>query len=70
MVDVGTQQGYLYGSFDSSYDCKIEVSLIGESLGSTEGKVIGSDEGIKLGSSGVKVIGAVLIDVDVITLGC
>ena len=38
----------------------VEGLLIGDSLGSTYGKVIGSDEGIKLGLSGVKVLETIL----------
>ena len=47
----------------------LEVLFIGCSRGSTYGKLIGSYEGIKLGSNHVKVIGAILVNVDGITLG-
>ena len=43
--------------------------MLGDSLGSTDGKVLGSDEGIKLGLSHGKVIGTILGNGDVITLG-
>ena len=42
--------------------------LVG-SLGFTDGKVLGSDEGIKLGLSDVKVLGTILANVDGIILG-
>ena len=38
----------LAGSFDGSNYCKLEGLLLGESLVSTDGKVLVSDEGIKL----------------------
>ena len=36
--------------------------MLGVSLGSTDGKVLGSDEGIKLGSTDGKVLGTILLD--------
>ena len=39
------------------------------SLGSTGGKVIGSDEGIKMGSTDGKVLGTIIGNVDGITVG-
>ena len=39
-IDIGTELGSLYGAFDGSNYCKVEVLLIGYTLG--------SDEGIKL----------------------
>ena len=39
----------LYGSFDGSNDFQLGGLLIAYSLGYTGGKVIGSDEGVKLG---------------------
>ena len=42
--------------------------LVG-SLRYNDGKVLGSDEGIKLGLSGCKVFGIILVNVDGITLG-
>ena len=44
-LDVGTELLFLDGSFDGSNDCKLEVLLIGDSLLSTDGTVLGSDEG-------------------------
>ena len=38
-------------------------------MGYTDGKVHGSDEGIRLGSTNGKVLGTTLIDVDGIILG-
>ena len=59
-VNVETEMGYFDGSFDGSYDCKIELLLFGDSLGSTYGKVICSDEGIKLGLFCCELICAIL----------
>ena len=42
--------------------------MLGDSLGSTYGNVLGFYEGIKLGISGGKVIGTILRNVDGITL--
>ena len=42
---------------------------MGGSLGYTAGKVLGSDEGIKLGFADGKVIFTILVNVDRITLG-
>ena len=50
-LDIGTELGYLYGSFDGSNDGNIEGLFLGGSLGFTISKVLGSDEGIKLGLS-------------------
>ena len=47
-LDVGTEMGYLDGSFYGSNDGKLEGLLIGDYLRFTNGKLIGSDEGIKL----------------------
>ena len=47
----------------------VEDLLIGDSLGPTDGKVLGSNEGIKLGSTDGKVLGTIIANVDVITLG-
>ena len=41
--------------------------MIGVSLISTDGKVLGYDEGIKLGSTYGKVYGPILVNVDLIT---
>ena len=43
--------------------------MLGGSLGYTYGKVLGSDEGIKLGLSDGKVIDTIIRNVDGITLG-
>ena len=43
--------------------------MIGDSLGYTDGKVLGSDEGIKLLSTGGKLFVTILVIVDRITLG-
>ena len=43
--------------------------MLGESLVYTDGKLFGSDEGIRLGSTDGKVLGTILGNVDGITLG-
>ena len=58
----------LYGSFDISNDGKLEGILLGGSLGYTDNKMLGSDEGIKLAPNDGKVIGTILGDLDGITL--
>ena len=68
-LDFGTELGYLDGSFDSSNVGYLEGILIGESMVCTYGKVLVSDEGIKLISTAGKVLGTVLVNVDGITLG-
>ena len=67
-LDVGRYLSALYGSLDSSNYVKIEGLLLGDSLGSTGGKVLGSDEGIKLGFSDGKVISTALGNLNVIIL--
>ena len=47
-VDFGTELGYLDGSFYCSYGGNIEGLFIGDSLGYTDGKLFGPDEGIIL----------------------
>ena len=42
-IYVGTELGSLVGYFDCSNDGKLEVLFLGGSLGSTDGKVFGSD---------------------------
>ena len=59
-IEVGTEMGSLDGLFDCPNDVNIEGLLTGDSLVYTEGKVIGSNKGIKLGLSGGKVIGTIL----------
>ena len=68
-IDGETQIDSLYGSFDGSIDVKAEELFLGDSLGSTDNKVLGSDEGIKLGSSGGKLLVIIPVNVDGITLG-
>ena len=69
MLDDGTEPGSLDGSFDGSNYSKPEGLLLGDSLVSTDGKVLRSDEGIELGCTDGKVLGNVLGNIDVITLG-
>ena len=69
VIDVGTELFSLDAPFDNSKDGKLQVLLLVESLGYTYGKVLGSDEGIKLGSTYVKVLGTILEDVDGIIPG-
>ena len=47
-IDIGTDLGSLYGSFDGSNYGNLWGVLIEDSLGYIDGKVFGSDEGIKL----------------------
>ena len=54
----------LDGYFDGYNDGKLEGLFIGGSLGSTDGKALGSDEVIKLGSMYRKLIGTIIGDVD------
>ena len=42
-LDVGTEFGFLDGYFDGYNDGKLEELFLGESLGSTDVKVLGSD---------------------------
>ena len=64
-----TELGSLLENINSSNNGKIEGLLIGDSLGSTDVTVLGSDKGIKLGSTGDEALGTILGDVDRITLG-
>ena len=59
----------LYGVFDCFNDGKFKIIIILGTFVSTDSKVLGSDEGIKLGSTGGKLLGTILGDTDVITLG-
>ena len=59
-VDVGTELEYLYGTFDSYNFGKLESLFFWDSLWSTDGKVLGSDEGIKMGSTNGEVLGNIL----------
>ena len=67
-IVVGTKLDSLSVSFDCSNYGKMEVPFLGDSLRSTDGRVFGSDEGIKMGLSYGKVFGIVLVNVDRITL--
>ena len=67
-IDVVTELGSLDESFDGSNDVKLEVLLLGGLLGFTDGKVLGSDEGIKTGSTDVNMLGTIIVNVDGITL--
>ena len=44
-IDIGTNMGFLDGSFDGSNEGKLEGLFLGDSLGSTDVRMIGSDEG-------------------------
>ena len=68
-LDVGTELGYLDRSLYGSNDEKLQGLLFGGSLGSTDSKLIQSDEVIKLGISYAKVLGIIPVNVDGITLG-
>ena len=68
-LDIGTELGFVHGSFDGSNDVKLECLLLVDSLGSTDGKMIGSDRCIKLGCNDVKVLENVLGNVDGIIFG-
>ena len=68
-LDIGTYMGSIDGPFDGSDDRKVEIIFLGDSLGSTDGKILSSDEGIKLVSTDSKVVCNILGDIDVITLG-
>ena len=47
-IDIGTELDSLYEYCDGSNDCKLEGLLFGYSLGYTDGKVLGSNEVIRL----------------------
>ena len=61
--------GSLNWSFDGSNDGKIKVLLYEDSMGYTDSKFHGSDEGIKLGCTDCKVLVTILGNVDGIILG-
>ena len=67
--DFGTDMGSLDGSFDCFNDDKLERLLLGCSLGYSHFKVLGSDEGIKLGSTDGNVFFNLLVNLDVIIFG-
>ena len=60
LIDVGTEVGSVDGSLDYSNGGKLEGLFLGDSLVYTDGKVISSDKGKKLGSYGSKVLGNIL----------
>ena len=68
-IGVGTEMGSLDGSLDCSNDGKHEGFLLGDLLESIDGKVLVSYEGIKLGSTGGKIIDTIFEDVYGITFG-
>ena len=68
-IDIVTALRYLYGYSDGSYDGKYSVLLLGDSLVSTDGKVIGYYEVIKLGLSYGKLFGNIFVNVDGIIFG-
>ena len=68
-IYVGIDLGSLDRSFDGFNDRKLGGLFHGESQGSTDGKLLGDDEGIKLVLSCGKVTGNILVNVDGITLG-
>ena len=68
-IDVGTELGSSYVSFDGPNGGNLEGLLFWYSLRYIYVKLLGSDEGIKLRSTGVKLIGTILVNVDGITLG-
>ena len=55
-IDIGTDMGFFDVSFDDCNDDKLEGLLIEGSLVSADGKIIGYDEGITLGSTYSKVL--------------
>ena len=59
-LDIGTNLGSIYGSFDGSNDGKLEGLFLGGSGKYNDGKVLGSDEGIKMGSTGVKFFSTII----------
>ena len=67
-IDVGTYLGSLDEFFYISNYGKLEQLFLGDSLESTDGKVLGSDKGIKLVSTDGKVLDTILVNVDEITL--
>ena len=69
MLDFGTELGYLDGFFDVSNDGKLVVLSLGGLLISADGRVLVSDEVIKLGIFYGEVIGTIIGNLDGITLG-
>ena len=58
-LDIWTELGSLGESVDGSNDGKLDVLLLGHSLGSTDGKVLGFYEVIKMVLSDDKVLGTI-----------
>ena len=67
-LNVVTDLGSLEGSFDGAYDVNLDKVLFEGLLGYTSGKLLGSDEGIKLVASGGEVVGTLMEDVYVTLL--
>ena len=65
----GADMVSLDGSFDGVDYGKLEVLFFGDLLRYNDGKFIGSDEGIKLVIYDGKVLGAILVNLDGVTLG-
>ena len=68
-IDVWIDLVSLDESFDVSNDGNLEILLLGSSLRLTDGKVLGSEKGIKLVSTYSKLLGTILGNVYGITLG-
>ena len=68
-VDFGTELASLDEPFHNTNYGKLEGLLFGDSLGSNNGKVLGSDEGIKLRFFYCKVISTILVNIDGIRPG-
>ena len=68
-IDVVTDLGSVDVSFDGYNDGKLDRLLLLESLGYTDGKVLGSDEDIKLETTDAKLLETILGNVNGITLG-
>ena len=68
-LDVRIYMGSLDGPFDGCNVGKLEDWVLGDSLGYTDGKMLGSDEVINMGSTDGKVLDTMLVNVDGITLG-
>ena len=64
---VWIEQGALRRLFYRFFNRKLKLILLGHSLGYTDGKMLGSDEGINLGLFDGKVLGTVLGNVDRMT---
>ena len=68
-IDVGTELGSLDGTSDSFNYEKLEILLLGDRKRSTYCKVLVSDDGINLVSTEGKVLGTLLGNEDITTLG-